>query len=280
MSASENENKKPGGYMHHLPFHPPLTAAQTRDIGWIRQQVADLHDVLPRMKVAETITRKLGPGPGEGLVVEVQNGGRDMARALTYLRAFHATAELAIAGGPPMPDSQVECKMDWEEADAENARGGGVTPTVGAQQEGQSEQSPMKPCDGPLLAFRARTHAILKRLDANGNVWTHCPPCEPLPFGEKNCAALTFLKRGGVLKFEPTSEKGCFICEDDKDDPENDVIEFQMPKGHEHLRLEFSVDELPTEAWSPRCPTMGLGEEHVCVRLAMDSVPEEEMLEE
>ena len=134
MSASENENKKPGGYMHHLPFHPPLTAAQTRDIGWIRQQVADLHDVLPRMKVAETITRKLGPGPREGAVVEVQNGGRDMARALTYLRAFHATAELAIAGGPPMPDSLVKCQGNWEEADALTEQAGArPTPAVGEQ---------------------------------------------------------------------------------------------------------------------------------------------------
>ena len=82
-----------------------------------------------------------------------------------------------------------------------------------------------------------------------------------------------------MLKFEPTSDKGCFICEDNKEDPENDVIEFRMPAGHEHLLLEFSVDELPTEIWSPHCPTMGLGEEFVCARLNMESVPEAERLE-
>ena len=136
MSASDNENKKvPGGYMHHLPFHPPLTAAQERDIGWIRQQVADLLEVIPRMEVAPTITRQLGPGPREGLSVEVQNGGRDMARALTYLRAFHATAELAIAGGPPMPDSLVKCEMSWDEADAQSESDGAKpTPAVGEEQ--------------------------------------------------------------------------------------------------------------------------------------------------
>ena len=214
MSESENKNiKAPVGYINALPFHPPMTAAQERDIGWIRQQVADLLEVIPRMQVAPTITRRLGPGPREGLEVEVQNGGRDMARALTYLRAFHATAELAIAGGPPMPEAKVECKMTWDEADAQNAQGVGVTPTVGASADSVR-----------MVVFQLAAPAKMSQLASNG---------DPLPqFGTLECSdpcvPLAFLEEGGILKFEPTSEKGVFISEK-TEDAQKDILSYTMP---------------------------------------------------
>ena len=81
--------------------------------------------------------------------------------------------------------------------------------------------------------------------------------------------SLDFLRGGGILKFEPESERKVFFSED-PEDAEKDVLTYKIsPEISPPPKLQFSVYEpSATTPWEDHPPTLGSGQEVLYVRMA------------